>query len=87
MLASVSRLTPYIVDEEHKKAIESLKKVLSYYSDAEDLIQIGAYVKGSDKNVDWAIEKIDQVYNFLTQDIFEGFGFEEIRGMLIELFK
>jgi len=87
VLASVSRLTPYIVDEEHKKAIESLKKVLSYYSDAEDLIQIGAYVKGSDKNVDWAIEKIDQVYNFLTQDIFEGFGFDEIRGMLIELFK
>ena len=80
-------MTPYIVDEEHKKAIESLKKVLSYYSDAEDLIQIGAYVKGSDKNVDWAIEKIDQVYNFLTQDIFEGFGFDEIRGMLIELFK
>jgi len=87
VLASISRLTPYITTPEHRHGIEQIKQVLSYYYDAEDLIQIGAYVKGSDPKVDWAVEKIDTVRAFLQQDVNEGFGFDEIKGMLLSIFE
>jgi flagellum-specific ATP synthase len=87
VLASISRLTPYIITEEHRQAIDRMKQVLSYYSDAEDLIQIGAYVSGSDPKVDWAIEKIDQVNDFLMQGIEEGFSFDKIRASLCGIFE
>jgi flagellum-specific ATP synthase len=86
VLASISRLTPYIVDPDHQKGIDNLKKVLSHYEEVEDLIQIGAYVKGSDPNVDWAIERIDAVRSFLAQDMFEGFTLEECRDALLHIF-
>ena len=87
VLASISRLTPYITSNEHRQAIDRLKQVLSYYYDAEDLIQIGAYVKGSDPKVDWAIEKIDRVNQFLMQGIDEGFSFEDITSSLCGIFE
>ena len=86
VLASISRLTPYIVSKKHKKAIDILKQVLAYYYDAEDLIQIGAYVKGSDEKIDWAVEKIDEVNGFLKQDMDEGHSFEDIQKMLFQIF-
>lgn len=87
VLTSISRLTPYITTAEHVDSIQKLKQVLSYYSDAEDLIQIGAYVKGSDKRTDWAIEKIDAVRDFLMQDMDEGFEFEQTKKLLFSLFE
>lgn len=86
VLGSISRLTPFIVDAEHMKAIEAFKEVLAYYYAAEDLIQIGAYVKGSDKKTDWAIEKIQSTTRFLKQEITTGFRFEETKKMLSEIF-
>jgi len=87
VLASISRLTPYITTEEHKKAISKLKEVLAYYYDAEDLIQIGAYVKGSDPKVDWALSKIELVNGFLKQSIEEGFDFDTITSDLRAIFE
>lgn len=87
VLASISRLTPYIVPEEHLRAINKLREVLAYYNDAEDLIQIGAYVKGSDPHIDWAIGKIEAVNGFLRQGINEGYPFEAIKEMLFQIFR
>jgi flagellum-specific ATP synthase len=87
VLASISRLTPYIVDKDHLEAIDKLKQVLAYYYDAEDLIQIGAYVKGSDKNIDWAISNIEKVNLFLKQNMNEGFSFDDTKKGLFEIFK
>jgi flagellum-specific ATP synthase len=87
VLASISRLTPYITSEEHRRAINSLKEVLAYYYDAEDLIQIGAYVRGSDPKVDWATEKIEAVNEFLRQGMDEGFVFEAVIKQLTEIFE
>jgi flagellum-specific ATP synthase len=86
VLASISRLTPYITSEDHKAAINKLKQVLAYYYDAEDLIQIGAYVKGSDERIDWAVEKMDEVTRFLMQGVDEGYEFEEIQSELFKIF-
>lgn len=71
VLASVSRVMPNIVDEEHKNYANELKNILSVYKDAEDLINIGAYVKGSSKSIDRAIDKIDEINSFLRQDVTE----------------
>ena len=86
VLSSISRLTPYIVDKEQLEDIDKLKQVLAYYYDAEDLIQIGAYVKGSDSKIDWAVENIDKVNGFLKQGMDEGFSFEDIKKEMSEIF-
>lgn len=86
VLASISRLTPYITSGKHKRAIDKLKQVLAHYYDAEDLIRIGAYVKGSDKRIDWAVEKMDDVTRFLIQGMDEGFSFEDIQNRLFAIF-
>jgi len=67
VLASVSRVMPDIVDAQHKKAANEIKKSMAVYSDAEDLINIGAYVKGSSADIDDAIEKHPAIVNFVTQ--------------------
>ena len=86
VLQSISRVMSSIVTKEHKKYAGELKNVLATYNEAEDLINIGAYAKGSNKNIDYAISKIDDVNAFLMQDVYEKFSFEEIVSMLKKLF-
>lgn len=64
---SVSRVMTNIVGEEHVMAARKLKEVIANYEKERDLILIGAYESGSNPNVDYAIEKIDEVNNFLKQ--------------------
>lgn len=71
VLSSVSRVMPDIADEEHLQAARQMKKLLADYREAEDLINIGAYEKGSNPEVDQAIEKIDEIRAYLQQDINE----------------
>ncbi len=66
---SVSRVMSAIVDEEHEMAARKLREVVANYEKERDLILIGAYESGSDPNVDYAIEKIDDVNNFLKQHV------------------
>lgn len=78
VLTSVSRVMPNIVDDEHKSFSSEIKNILSVYKDAEDLINIGAYVKGSSKRIDRAIDKIDAINSFLRQSVEEKVEMEEI---------
>lgn len=87
VLQSISRVMSSIADKEHKANAGKLKSVLATYQEAEDLINIGAYKKGSNKNIDYAIEKIDKVNEFLVQDTMEKFSFEEEKEMLASLFE
>lgn len=86
VLQSISRVMSSIVDSEHKAASGKLKNVLATYQEAEDLINIGAYKKGSNSNIDYAIEKIDSVNEFLLQETHDRFTFEEIVEKLEVLF-
>ena len=61
--------------------------MLATYNEAEDLINIGAYKKGSNKNIDYAVSKIDAVNAFLMQQTDEKFDFENEVKMLSELFE
>lgn len=86
VLQSISRVMSSIVDPKHKKAAGNLKNVLATYSEAEDLVNIGAYKAGSNPSIDYALSKIDAVNGFLQQDVYEKFTFEESIRILEELF-
>lgn len=86
VLQSISRVMNQIVETKHKMVSGKLKNVLATYNEAEDLINIGAYKSGSNKNIDYAISKIDQVNNFLMQDVDTKYNFEGIRDQMFEIF-
>lgn len=82
VLQSISRCMSSIVDKPQKGAAGKLRNVLATYNEAEDLINIGAYKKGSNKEIDNAIEKIDSVNRFLCQDVDEKVSYEDtVAGM------
>lgn len=82
ILKSVSRLMSEIADKEHKSNASRLRDLLATYENSEDLINIGAYVKGSNPNIDKAIECHDSILGFLKQGIDESTSFEEVKNML-----
>lgn len=77
VLASISRLMNDIVDEQHLMASRKLRSLLAVYNEAKDLIDVGAYKPGSNPKIDEAIKMIDEVNDFLKQDIYEKSTFEE----------
>lgn len=83
---SVSRLFSTICNSDQKAAAGKLREVLARYSEAEDLINIGAYAKGSNPKIDYAIGKIDAVNTFLRQATHENFEFEETVRTLTKMF-
>ena len=86
VLQSISRCMAQITNREHKQLVGKLKNVLATYGESEDLINIGAYRAGSNKNIDFAIEKIDAVNNFLMQEVDEKYTFEETMELMEALF-
>lgn len=82
VLASVSRVMPNIVPRDHIDISNKIKEVISVHKEAEDLINIGAYSKGSNKNIDYAIENIDKINSFLQQGTHEKTSFNETQELM-----
>ena len=78
VLASVSRVMPDIVEQRQLKYAGFIRNMMATYREAQDLINIGAYQKGSNPNIDQAIELIDQINKLLCQDINETTPYEQI---------
>jgi flagellum-specific ATP synthase len=87
VLQSISRCMSTVADKEHRNAAGKLKNIMATYNEAEDLINIGAYKKGSNPNIDRAIAMIDRVNDYLLQETDEKLSFEETVEMLEALFK
>ena len=87
ILQSISRCMSQIASADHKKAAGKLKNVMATYSEAEDLINIGAYKAGSNAEIDYAIAKIGAVNQFLCQDVEEKFDYEQTLKLLKGLFE
>ncbi len=85
VLASVSRVMNEVVTKEHLQAAQKMRALMAVYKDAEDLIHIGAYVKGSSKRIDEAISKIDSINEFLCQGIFEVDTYDVTKQKLIKI--
>ncbi len=69
VLASTSRVMTDVASEEHLKVASRFKEVLATYRQSEDLINIGAYKKGSNSGIDYAVEHIDQMQQFIKQAV------------------
>ncbi len=87
VLESISRVMSDVISPEHKKLAGEVKKALAVYKDAEDLINIGAYVKGSNEKIDYSISVIDNILSFLQQETHEKLTFEEILEILGRVLK
>ncbi|HJP19332.1 MAG TPA: FliI/YscN family ATPase [Nitrospinota bacterium] len=77
LLDSVSRLMIDVVSDEHLVLANRLIEIMATYKESEDLINIGAYVKGSSAKIDFSIKMIDSINKFLKQGIFEKVSYQE----------
>jgi len=68
VLSSVSRLRSQVTAPEQQCAVRELTRLMAAYRDAEDLIQIGAYTKGRNPDVDRAIEMMPRIRDYLRQE-------------------
>jgi flagellum-specific ATP synthase len=86
ILGSISRVMIDIVDEEQRKRANEIINIVATYKKAEALINIGAYVKGSNPDIDHAIRMIDKINAFLRQDIDEKVDFNRTKREMAALF-
>jgi flagellum-specific ATP synthase len=69
ILGSVSRVMKDVSDEEHLKIRQKIVDIMASYRDAEDMISIGAYQKGSSPEIDEAVRLMPRINAFLRQGI------------------
>lgn len=77
VLASISRVMSNIATSEHKQMASEIKKQMAVYKESEDLINVGAYNRGSSAEIDMAIEKMPVINEFLCQSVGEHVAFNE----------
>ncbi len=77
VLASISRLSKRVSTEKVREASLELRRLLAKYKDSEDMILVGAYQKGSNRELDIAIEKYPLIYDFLVQSVDEKADIED----------
>ncbi len=87
VLNSISRVMPEVVSKEHMQANYALRELLATYRDAEDLINIGAYVDGSNPKIDRAKKMVDPILSFLRQSIDEAPPFEDVVDQITRMFR
>lgn len=80
--ASVSRVMPNIVDAGHLQKAQKFKQLLARYRANKDLIAIGAYSRGSDPEIDAAIERHPHLRSFVAQKMTEAADFIQSRQIL-----
>ncbi len=85
IMQSVSRLMSTVVTEKHRIAAQKLREIYATYTDAEDLINIGALSSGSNRRIDGAICLIDRINAFLRQPVRQRTPFDETVQQLTEI--
>lgn len=86
VLRSISRVMDDVVDAAQRRNAGRFKETLATYRKAEDLINIGAYVSGSNPKIDHALRMIDRINAYLRQDVDEAVSLAEGVAQLNALF-
>lgn len=86
ILRSISRLMTALASDDHLRDAEKLRELLSTYTESEDLINIGAYKRGSSREIDEAIQYYPKITSFLKQRIDEKVTMTESIQALQQLF-
>ncbi|HOK06743.1 MAG TPA: flagellar protein export ATPase FliI [Syntrophales bacterium] len=87
VLQSISRVMIDVVDKEQLQMAGRIQNIIATYKKAEDLINIGAYVKGSNAEIDYAVSMIDGVNEFLRQGINEKVDLARTKRLMQDLFR
>ncbi len=66
-----------VISAEHRRWAAQIREWMAIYNQVEDLINIGAYVRGANTKVDQAVAMIDRINSFLRQEIQESPDFAE----------
>jgi len=82
VLQSVSRAMIDVTQEPHQRLAQRMRQMLATYRDAEDLINIGAYVQGSNPDIDAAVRLMPALRSFLQQGLFETTPYEQITALM-----
>ncbi len=85
VLESVSRVMPDVIDSPHVAAARKVRRLISIYHDVEDLVNIGAYVSGSNPEIDLAVRVHPLIEKFLRQDVRDHQDFQLAKKVLFEL--
>ncbi len=85
VLDSISRVMKDIISPEDVELAGRVREIVSTYRDAEDLINIGAYAKGSNPKIDIAIQKIDKINQLFRQGIGEMADYQTAREQLRQI--
>jgi flagellum-specific ATP synthase len=85
VLGSVSRLANKVTSDEFQEAAGYVRRMLATHREAEDLINVGAYAKGSNAEIDEAIDTLPAINDFLRQRINERAPIEETRSQMLSI--
>jgi flagellar biosynthesis/type III secretory pathway ATPase len=85
VLESKSRVRDHVISAEQRLAANNVSRLEAAYREKEDLILVGAYHEGSDKNVDTALRLRPQILDFLQQVPEESSAFDASRRALVSL--
>lgn len=77
VLQSISRVMPDVTTDAHRAAVQKVRRTMAVWDEIEDLVNIGAYAKGTNLEYDLAIEMRAPVEAFLRQGMKEGFDVEQ----------
>ena len=86
VLQSVSRLMPDVAGARHLELAAQVREHMAVYQEAKDLIDIGAYVQGSNPRIDAALAHIDNIRAFLRQGTEEEVEFSQMLKQLEQIF-
>ncbi len=86
VMGSISRCMSDVVPKDQVRVAHKFLEVMSTYRRSEDLINIGAYAKGSNPKIDNAIAMIDQLNGYLKQPVEEKVSFSESAQQLAAIF-
>jgi flagellum-specific ATP synthase len=85
LMQSISRLTRALIGKTELARLNRILDLLATYTESEDLINIGAYVVGTNPKIDEAIAKIDAIRNFIKQDTLELVDYDDTQKTLSEI--
>lgn len=86
ILRSKSRVMVDVASKSHQLNAMKMVQTLATFKEAEDLINIGAYVKGSNPKIDYAISKNEEINGFLRQKMEEKFMLVETEAFMEQIF-
>ena len=85
VMESISGVMSSVASGVHQQTAADIKVLMAAYNEVEDLINLGAYARGSNPQIDRALQHIEPINQYLQQDFREGGGYQAHVGQLMTL--